>query len=308
MALVGGLRYEYTKNDYTGTQILLNPDGSLKAEVPIPGNKSYGDLLPMVHARFRLDEQTNLRAAVTRTLARPNYTDLAPSEFVDSGALTISRGNTNLDATTSWNFDLMGERYLSSVGVLSAGVFHKRLSSYIVPTTYTEVRDGVTYRVTQPVNGESATLTGFEVAFQNQFRSLPGILSGLGFYVNYTFADSSATFPGRTETSPLPGQAKHVGNVALSYERGGFAGRVGLNYSGHYINGVGVNATKDTYVDNHVQLDFAATQRIFDFLRFYVNVLNLTNEPLRVYEGVSDRPIQEEHYKWWGTLGVKVEF
>lgn len=40
----------------------------------------------------------------------------------------------------------------------------------------------------------------------------------------------------------------------------------------------------------------------------FVDVLNLTNAPLRYYEGVSNRPIQEEYYRWWATFGVKMNF
>jgi hypothetical protein len=39
-----------------------------------------------------------------------------------------------------------------------------------------------------------------------------------------------------------------------------------------------------------------------------VDVLNLTNAPLRYYEGVVNRPIQEEYYRWWATFGVKFNF
>ena len=34
---------------------------------------------------------------------------------------------------------------------------------------------------------------------------------------------------------------------------------------------------------------------------------NLDDEPFRVYEGSPDRPVQEEYYGWWGTVGVKFD-
>jgi len=36
----------------------------------------------------------------------------------------------------------MFEQYLKSVGVVSAGVFHKQVSNYIFPSETTEVRNG----------------------------------------------------------------------------------------------------------------------------------------------------------------------
>jgi outer membrane receptor protein involved in Fe transport len=122
----------------------------------------------------------------------------------------------------------MFDRYMCSVGVLSAGVFHKRLSDYIYNVAVEERRGAVLYDVLEPRNSESATLFGVELAFQNQLRFLPAPFDGLGLYANYTFSDSEARFPGREgEPASLPGQARHVGNVALSYEKRGFSGRVG---------------------------------------------------------------------------------
>ena len=39
------------------------------------------------------------------------------------------------------------------------------------------------------------------------------------------------------------------------------------------------------------------------WLRVYVDVLNLTNEPFRRFEGFKNRPVQEEYYRWWLTAG-----
>ena len=36
-----------------------------------------------------------------------------------------------------------------------------------------------------------------------------------------------------------------------------------------------------------------------------LELVNLTDEPYRVYEGVSDRTRQEELYGWWGTFGFR---
>ena len=44
------------------------------------------------------------------------------------------------------------------------------------------------------------------------------------------YSDSTAFFPNHPGESTLPGQSKHVGNVAGSYEKGGFYGRVGVNF------------------------------------------------------------------------------
>jgi TonB-dependent receptor len=307
--LIPGVRLEWTDVDYTGYEVRFDDEGDYAGTSPRSGANSYATWLPGANLRYRIDGRSNLRAAVTRSLARPNYFDLTPYELVLDEDLEIERGNPDLRATTSWNFDLLYERFLDRVGVVSAGAFHKRLDDYIYFFTDKEDLGGDVFRVREPRNGEAATLTGFELALQNRLSFLPSPFDGLGFYGNYTFTDSEAVFPDREgEAAPLPGQSRHVGNVALSYEKGGFSGRVALNFHGKYIAEVGEEAAGDVYYDDHVQLDVAASQRLTKGLRLFLEVNNLTNEPLRYYEGVPDRPIQEEYYRWWGTFGLKWDF
>jgi TonB-dependent receptor len=305
--LLGGLRYEHTSLDNTGYAVAFNADGDYEGTAPVTGSFSYGELLPMVHLKYALGPRSNLRAAVTRSLARPNFYDLVPYVVINREDEEILRGNPELDPTTAWNFDLMGEHYLESVGVLSAGVFYKDLSDYIYLFNTEEDFQGDEFDVLQPRNGESASIKGIELAVQSQLGFLPRPLDGLGLYANYTFTDSEAAFPGREgEKASLPGQSRHVGNVALSYERGGFMGRVAVNFHGKFIAEVGEEAAEDRYYDNHTQLDITASQGIGKKFRIFLELLNLTNEPLRYYRGVPDRPDQEEYYRWWATFGVKL--
>jgi outer membrane receptor protein involved in Fe transport len=56
-------------------------------------------------------------------------------------------------------------------------------------------------------------------------------------------------------------------------------------------------------------VDFSASQRIGKHVRVFIDMLNLANQPYRVYLGTSpDRPIQEERYKIWAITGIKLDF
>jgi hypothetical protein len=43
-------------------------------------------------------------------------------------------------------------------------------------------------------------------------------------------------------------------------------------------------------------------------LTLFLEAINLTNEPLRYYEGTSDRTLQEEYYRIWGSVGARITF
>ena len=238
-------------------------------------------------------------------LARPNYYDTVPYRAQDDSANTVAVGNADLRPTTSWNVDVLAEHYLKSVGVVSAGVFYKHLTDYIYIYTLQQPINGVQYQVTQPLNGESATLTGLEVAVQNQLRFLPSPFNGIGLYANYTFTDSTAQFPNHQGSSTLPGQSRHVGNLAVSYEKAGFSGRGSVNFHGSYIDVVGADNTQDRFYDTNRQFDFSATQKVSRNLRIYADLLNLNDSLLRYFQGVPERVLQEEHYHWWMNFGLR---
>ena len=306
LAIVAGARYESTRVDYTGYQVLFDDEGDYVETTRLTGDNSYGELLPSLHVRYSIADNQNVRGAITRSLARPNYSDVVPKEIVFDEDLEIERGNPQLDVTKAWNLDLMYERYFASVGILSAGVFHKRLDDYIYPFRFEEEIRGNEYEVLQPLNGERATLSGLELAYQNRLRFLPAPFDGFGLYANYTWTDSEAEFPDREGAkSTLPGQARSIGNLALSYEKSAWSARVMANYGGKYISEVGESAEEDVYVDDRLQLDFTASYRFRGNMALTLELLNLTNEPFRRYIGTSDRPVQEEYYSWWGTLGLK---
>jgi TonB-dependent receptor len=306
--LLPGVRYEYTTDDFTGRNVRFSPSGAWLGTDPLQSKTNYGTFMPAFHVRYAATPNTNLRFAVTRTLARPNYYDTIPYRSQNDSDLTVTQGNADLKPTTSWNVDLLGEHYLRSVGVLSAGFFYKRLKDYIYIYTLQEQINGVQYQVTQPLNGDAASIRGVEVALQNQLRFLPPPFNGIGVYANYTFSDSTAHFPNHQGDTSLPGQSQHVGNVAVSFEKSGFMGRASVNFHGSYIDIVGANNLQDRFYDTNSQFDLSITQRITRNIRGYFDALNLNDALLRYYQGVPDRVLQEEHYQWTLNFGVKLEF
>ncbi|MEZ5346228.1 MAG: TonB-dependent receptor [Pyrinomonadaceae bacterium] len=318
--LVPGVRYERTDVKYTGTEILFDEDGDFFARRDIPGENTFNNIMGSIHAKYRMTDKSNLRVSFTQTLARPNFRDLTPFQLILEEDLELERGNPLLVPTTSNNFDVLAEHYFSSVGVVSGGFFYKRLKNYIFPFTFEEDRpiggpNGPieTFDIIQPLNGESASLYGLELVFQNRFTFLPGPLNGLGVYANYTFVTSNAILPNEDFGSPgresiLPGQAKNVANFAFSYEKYGFSGRASWHLRDKYLSEVASDPANDIFIDRHLQLDVNISQKLTKNVRVFAEFINLTNEPFKRYEGNSSRPVQVEYYRWWATFGVKYDW
>lgn len=319
LMLLGGVRYERTEVDYTSSDVVIAPNGDLQEIRPVSGSTDYDFILPQLHARYALNKNTNLRAAMTFSYARPNFEDIIPSQEINREDREATIGNTELKPVGAMNLDLLGEHYFGNVGVISGGLFFKRMNDFIFPRSFESAYpvgsasptvDNI--RITQIQNGDEATLFGAELAFQRQLDFLPGALSGLGIYANYTYTNSDATIPSRTqdnatESIQLPGQAEHVGNLSLSYEYKGISARAAMNFNGAYLSEVAASQDLDVYVRSRAQLDLTLGYAINDNVRFFAEFLNLTNQPFEAEVG-QDNPImiQREFYSWWSRIGLKV--
>jgi TonB-dependent receptor len=283
-----------------------------------------------VNLRWEPRQDLVYRFALTTGIARPGYYELAPYVNVISADNEITVGNPNLKATRSINLDLMAEKYFSSVGILSGGVFYKRLRDFIF-TSVDPTFDSLDYQRTfnpaagqNPIpstgqwiyrtslNGNEVDVYGVELAFQRQLDFLPGFWKGFGIYLNYTFTQSNAkgiyTADGEKRTGlSLPGTAPHMFNGSISYENKKIVARISANYTDGYIDEIGSDAFYDRYYDGQFFLDFNASYAITPRLRLFTELNNLTNQPLRYYQGERNRTMQLEYYRSKGSAGLKFD-
>ena len=312
MAL-GGLRYETTRVQYNSQAAVFDIEGDLDRIDPVSGGTTYDFLLPQFHLKYQLDPLTNIRFAATASYSRPNFEDIVPSQEIELNAREGSIGNPELAPVGAINFDLMGEHYFGTVGILSAGVFYKSLNNFIFTQRFDSTFSNVNVVLNQSRNGESAELLGLELSYQQNLTFLPGALKGLGVYTNYTFTNSNATIQSRTEDTGseeirLPGQATHVGNFSLSYDYGKFNMRASANFNGEYIAELGGEADEDVYVKSRMQIDLTGTYRFSENFQVFAEFMNLTNQPFEVFQGTEENYIQREFYSWWSRVGLKFNF
>jgi TonB-dependent receptor len=319
LTAVAGVRYERTNVNYKSKDVIIALNGDLQAIRPISGGTNYDFILPQLNLKYAVNDLTNIRFAATMSYARPNFSEIIPAQEINREDNSATVGNPFLKPVGALNLDLLGEKYLKNVGILSGGFFYKRLNNFIFPRTIFNTNYPLTgtpiapnIDVTQVQNGEAADLLGFELAYQQNLDFLPGALSGLGVYLNYTYTNSSATIQSRTadtgtEKIKLPGQAEHVGNFSLSYDYKKFSARVAFNFNGRYLQEVGGDATADLYVKSRVQMDLSASYTIQKRLRVFAEFLNLTNQPFQTYLGNKNVIAQREFYSWWSRIGLKFD-
>lgn len=225
-----GVRYEdatqavHPYDIFTGQRI----------ESPAPLEEDY--LLPAATVTWNFADNQQLRFGVSETIARPQFREMAPQQYIDPDNDRIFYGNPNLVDSKLRNFDLRYEWFFGAGEYLTAGLFHKEIDRPIESNV--NEAGGVVFQ--SFVNAPSATVQGFEFDAKKYF-DLPIQAAWWGdnrLYVagNYTWSDSeveagegdtvhpygyATPIPARLfvrDGSQLQGQSEHIANLQLGIE------------------------------------------------------------------------------------------
>jgi TonB-dependent receptor len=302
LSVLAGVRFENTANSYKTLSI-----ESVNQE---RDETSYSNIFPSIHATYRVNDNTNFRVAYSSGIARPNYLDLVPVVHRDDDERKISKGNPDLKPTTSNSFDLMFEKYSSNLGLLSGGVFYKKLSDKIVSKKISETYDGETYQVSTKINGDDdATLYGIELAVNQRlnFLNVP-FLNYFSIYANYTYTKSEVEVEGRK--LPMTSSPENIVNLALMYDNPeiGLSFVISNNFRDDILGSVGSDKYHDAYYDSEYHLDISATKDITDNLSVTLQLNNLTDQAEHEVFGDPNEDYsvirQWAKFNSYGTLGI----
>lgn len=312
--LMSGLRIENTSLAYTGRTYDADEDITTKTDRK---TNSYINFLPSLLLKWNVNEDFKVRGSFTQTLSRPKYSALVPSVNIKRSDNEITIGNSELQPTTSYNFDLSADYYFKSIGLVSAGVFYKKIDDFIVNqiSANYEYQGNVYTKFTQPKNAGNANLLGVEFSFQRDFGFIAPALKCVGFYGTYTYTHTRVedfNFEGRENEKglSLPGSPEHTANASLYFEKNGLNLRMSYNFASDFIDEMGQSSFYDRYYDKVNYMDVNASYTFGKKIKttFYAEANNLLNQPLRYYQGTKDRTMQAEYYGAKVNAGVKINF
>ncbi|MBU1101880.1 MAG: TonB-dependent receptor [Bacteroidetes bacterium] len=228
ITFIPGLRFEAVNNKYFGNTFV-----SLVSNAPTPNDNDfiisdttstvkYNDLLPMIHLRVKPTEWFDIRLSYTRTLSRPDYNYLIPSQSLNNfGATNVYKGNSDLKPARSNNYDAYLSFYEPTLGFVSFGYFYKDIKDISAIYTTNVTQDLVTEGLPEfgipplannqfginnlytrntlrtPINLPESTVKGFEFELQTNFQlyPVPDFLKGIVIGFNYARIYSSTHFP-----------------------------------------------------------------------------------------------------------------
>lgn len=296
--------------------------------VPETADHSYDNWLPSLNVKFGLSPEFLVRFGYSEAIRRSDLgltRDQLPilPRVIDNNFLGFeaAAGNTFLEPIKSRQFDLSAEWYFAPTGSLTMSLFHKTLDGVITNGFYDRsiTNNGQTFEVfvRGPVNAtEEGTVQGVELAYQQFYDFLPGLLSHFGVQANYTYIDSSGVAqenldagkanPGGNEPTidssllPLEGLSEHNANFALIYETPKLSARLAYSWRSEFLL-----TTRDEIVpfapimsDATGQLDGSVFYSVNSRVKVGVQAVNLLNETTKTFQ-VLNNDLLEAPRSWF---------
>lgn len=274
-----------------------NQQGSEKAQIVLT---QKFDFLPSANLTFNAGSKSNLRAGISRTVARPEFREIAPFAFFDFEVIASTAGQPNLRRSSIINADLRYEWYPKAGEVISAGVFYKDFTDPI------ELRlnsaSVATRRQYEFQNAAQATLYGTELEFRKNLSFLSKSkqwLEKLFFTGNVSVIYSEVLLsnvdvngnPAAPTARPLQGQSPYLINAGFQYDsKGGSGFSLLYNRIGQRLALVGNSDFGDIYERPRHLLDFQFTQKILKRKgELRLTISDLLNQPIQTYENRNEQ-------------------
>ena len=279
--------------------------------------------LPSLNLKLNVTDNFLVRFAASEAITRPNIAqlrvdqvatvnrlflvsedpDLDPDDRVigiQPTAINLFGGNPNLKPIESTNLDLSFEAYYGDNNSLTLTLFQKDIRNNIIyasETIGTETLDGEQVPVifNGDLNQDEAKIKGFEVAYQQFFDTLPGLLGNLGVQANYTYIDATtqAPQPNVAEGDPnfdfqrvyrygvedFLGLSQDSANLIGIYQDDSLELRLAYNWRSEYLSsyrdfvtGNPIYQQPTGYLDGSIKYDFNENFQV------RAQIANITNE------------------------------
>ena len=277
------------------------------------------DYLYSLNLIYALSEKSNLRAAASQTLARPNLRELAPFLQFDTKNGFFNVGNPDLKRTLIQNYDLRYELYPDQGELIAISTFYKRFNNPIIRA--------FNPRATIPelsfINVDEAVVIGAEIEIRKSLDVINPLLKNFYFNTNLALIHSVYDIPANEiENSknidpeynqtkrPFQGQAPFIVNAIVSYvnPESGLDFSLSYNVSGKKLYNISLFATPDVYEQPVSLLNFKASKRLADYyhVSFTVkNILNAGNEKTYDFHG---KEYVAESYSLGRTFGFSLSY
>ncbi|WP_026751186.1 carboxypeptidase regulatory-like domain-containing protein [Sediminibacterium sp. C3] len=292
LRVIWGARAEFFEQFLSSRDLALNR---------VRVNTQKWDFLPSLNITNSFNNQHQIRFAVSQTVARPEFREIAPFQFFDYESIWGIGGETSLRRTKIFNADIRYEYYPKSGEMISVGVFTKKFTDPI------ELRmDGGSNAdrwLFSYTNAASATLVGAEVEIRKGMDFVSDKLKDFTFIGNVTVLQSTvklnstqASGKETTQNRPLFGQSPYLINAGFQYTNTekGFNASILYNRQGPRLSLVGDPdgaGFYDIYEKSRNLLDVQVSKKVLNNAgEFKLTVSDIFNNQFAFYDNADSKP------------------
>lgn len=255
----------------------------------------FTDVLPSLNLTYDLNKTTKVRFAVSRTVNRPEFRELAPFSFTDFENLWAVRGDTGLVRANITNIDLRYEIYPTPGEAITFGAFYKDFKNPI--EVKMDDQSNLDFFMFTYQNAKSAYAMGLEFDVRKKMNFLGSqdwldrLIVGANFTYIYSRVDASniigtgISIPGTKSERPLQGQSPYIINLSLLYNtNNGWAFSALYNRIGERISIVGNASIPTTWENGRNVVDLQVSKSILKGRgEVKLTVSDLLNSPYTLY-------------------------
>jgi len=262
-----GLRTEYNvfnigTADFSGQKLNVKRD--------------YLDLLPSLNLTYAATEKTKWRTSLSKTLARPEFREVANFAYYDFVRNAQILGNKNIEKSDIYNVDLKWELYPKSGEIFAVGVFGKK---FIKPIEQIVADGSVPSNLTLTyANPPSALVYGLEMEFRK------AINSWIDLYSNIALIQSEVEFQGVKRQ--LQGQSNYAINGGLNFHKENNTINITYNRVGDRIASVGFQGYPDIFENSRDVVDIVYLRK-FSKGEIKLAVSDILAQPTALYQNPS---------------------
>ncbi|MBT8196315.1 MAG: TonB-dependent receptor [Bacteroidia bacterium] len=284
---ITGARFESTTIDIASKDEKLE-EGSLVTN----------DVLPSINTTYSINEKMNLRLALSRTIAKPTFRELAPFASYDFLTRETRIGNPDLQRTVVDNVDFRWELFPNRGETFSIGFFYKRFTDPIeVVFNPLASNDELTWR-----NVNRGNLYGAEVEIKKSLDFIMKRFENYSIGANISAIESSvkidaaeladihSTDPDHPDSRYMFGQSPYIVNAFLRYEQKekGWNAALNFNTSGEKLVVVIKGGTPNVFEQPRLQLDANLGKKLGEHFGVKIAAKNLLDSPYKLTQDFKD--------------------
>jgi hypothetical protein len=209
------------------------------------------NVLPSANISYNLDVQ-KIRFSISRTVARPEFREVANFAYYDFIRNAQVVGNPNLKLSTIVNVDLKWEMYPSKTENISVSLYGKRFNNPIEQIVAEgSVPSNIILTYTNP---NQALLWGIE------FEGRKNIFNWLSVYTNTSIGSSTVSVNGIKRQ--LQGQSNYVANTGVNINHKNNSFNLSYNRIGDRISAVGFGGYADIFENSRDVFDITYLRKV----------------------------------------------